>query len=116
MENKKTIYWHEAFYEALQLEFYEYKNVLNFENEHMLSKESLKIDVVVIKKTSDIEIKKNIGKIFESYNIFEFKSEHDYLSINAYNKGLAYAFLYSSFQNINTSDITIGNVAKPHEV
>jgi hypothetical protein len=44
------IYWHEAFYEALQLELHRYKDFLEFQNEHRLSKEALRVDVSVIKK------------------------------------------------------------------
>ncbi|MCL1994676.1 MAG: hypothetical protein FWG63_00550, partial [Defluviitaleaceae bacterium] len=48
------IYWHDAFYAALQLELYDYKDVLTFEDEHQLSKEALKMDVLIIKKTADV--------------------------------------------------------------
>ena len=50
-DSQGKIYWHDAFYEAVQLELAEYKNVLEFKNEHHLSKEALKIDVMIIKRT-----------------------------------------------------------------
>ena len=53
------IYWHEAFYAALQLELHDYKDALTFEDEHQLSKEALKMDVLIIKKIVD---KKNRKK------------------------------------------------------
>ena len=31
------IYWHDAFYAALQLELHDYKDALTFENEHQLA-------------------------------------------------------------------------------
>ena len=37
----------------------------------------------------------------------EFKSERDSLSVNDYNTVLAYALLYSSFERVPTSDITV---------
>jgi len=104
------IHWHEAFYEALQLELDRYLEFLQFENERLLSKEALKMDVLIIKKEKDIEIEKNIGRIFKIHNIFEYKSETDYLSIHDYNKVLGYALLYSSFERISTSDVTVSFV------
>ena len=65
------IHWHEAFYEALQHELNNYKDFLSFENERLLSKEALKMDVLIIEKDKDISIEKNIGKIFKAHNIFE---------------------------------------------
>ena len=92
---RDKIYWHDAFYAAMQLEFHDYKDALNFEDNHALSKEALEIDVLIIKKIADVEINKNIGRIFKDHNIFEYKSETDYLSIWDFNKVLGYAMLYS---------------------
>ena len=55
-DSQNKIYWHDAFYEAVQLELAEYSHVLEFKNEHHLSKEALKIDVMIIKKAKDAEI------------------------------------------------------------
>ncbi|MCL1996148.1 MAG: hypothetical protein FWG63_08085 [Defluviitaleaceae bacterium] len=74
------------FFAALQLELHDYKDVLTFEDEHQLSKEALKMDVLIIKKTADVKIDKNIGRIFRNHNIFEYKSEMDNLSVWDYNK------------------------------
>jgi len=64
------IYWHEVFYEGLKLEFEQYKDFLEFQTEHRLSKEALRVDVLVIKKDKNIQIDKNIGKIFRGHNLF----------------------------------------------
>ena len=110
------IYWHDAFYAALQLELHDYADALIFEDEHQLSKEALKMDVLIIKKTSDIRIKKNIGRIFKNHNIFEYKSEKDNLSIWDYNKVTGYAMIYSAFEEIPIEDITISFVVTPKPV
>ena len=117
MENDKKIedpkeknYWHEPFLYALKLELYDYKDILTFDGEYKLSEEALRIDVLVVKKTKDIEIKKNIGKSFKEYNIFEFKSETDGLYVDDYNKVLGYAFLYLSFNKVNIENVTINFV------
>lgn len=107
MDEHGKIYWHDAFYEALKLEFHQYKDFLKFQNEHRLSKEALRVDVLVIKKDKAIQVEKNIGKIFRGHNLFEYKSERDSFSFWDYNKVMGYAFLYSSFEKIPMSDITI---------
>jgi hypothetical protein len=107
LDNHSKTYWHGAFFEAMQLELHEYKDVLEFYEEHHLSKEALRMDVLVVKKNKDVKIEKNIGKIFRKHNILEFKSELDSFSCWDYNKILGYAFLYSSFEQIPLSDITI---------
>ena len=94
--SRDKLYWHEAFYVALQVEFHDYRDVLSFENEHQLSKEALIMDVLVVKKEKAVRIEKNIGRIFRAHNIFEYKSETDYLSVADYNKVLGYALLYSA--------------------
>ena len=77
LDVKDKIYWHEAHFEALQLELHNYKDSLEFDDEFHLSKESLRMDTLIIKKNKDVKIDKNIGKIFRSHNIVEYKSEQD---------------------------------------
>ncbi|MCL1988740.1 MAG: hypothetical protein FWG64_12350 [Firmicutes bacterium] len=115
-DNQDKIYWHEAFFAALQLEFYDYADVLIFEDEHQLSKEALIMDVLVIKKAADVYISKNIGQIFKTHNIFEYKSETDNLSIWDYNKVVGYASLYSAFEEVSVADITVTFVSTPKPV
>ena len=83
---QEKIHWHEAFYEAIQLDLREYQDSLKFENEHQLSKEALKMDVLIIKKEKHLHITKHFGRIFQTHNIFEYKSETDSLSISDYHK------------------------------
>jgi len=113
-QNKDKTYWHDAFFEALQLELHQYLPSLKFIYEHQLSKQALIIDVLVIRKEHDIEIEKNIGKIFKAINLFEFKSEKDSLTVNDYNKVMGYAYLYASSINANVSDITVSFAVTVH--
>jgi len=101
------IFWHEAFYEAVRLELHEYEKYLTFEEEHPLSKEALLMDMLVVKKNKDVAINKNIGQIFKGHNIIEFKSEADSFSRWDYSKVLGYVHLYSSFNKVPLSDITL---------
>ena len=105
--SKRKIFWHEAHLEALKLELHQYRDALSFISEHQLSKEALIMDVLIIKKDPQTVITKNIGVIFRTFNVVEFKSERNSLSIHDYNKVLAYALLYSSFERVPVSDITV---------
>ena len=113
-DGKGRNHWHDAFYWALQLELYDYRNALHFEDEHRLSEEALKMDALVIKKDRDAVIEKNIGRIFRAYNIFEFKSENDYLSVFDYSKVIGYALIYSAFSKVHIGDMTVSFVVTKH--
>jgi len=114
LKERSKVFWHEAFVEALQLEFHSYLDYLVFDAEYPLSKEALIMDVLVIKKEPNQIIRKNIGRILKGHNIFEFKSESDSITQHDYNKVTAYALLYSSFTQIPVSDITVSFVITPH--
>jgi len=109
-KRKKTgieIPWHPAFIQALQLELMEYKDVLEFHPELQLTSDPLRIDCVVIKKIKDVEIKKNIAAIFKTWNILEYKSPDDYVSIASFYKVYGYACLYTFLNDIPIDDLTI---------
>ena len=79
--DESKIFWHKPHFEALKLELHEYLDALKFIVEHQLSKEALIMDVLIIKKDPATVITKNIGMIFRTHNIVEYKSEDDSLSI-----------------------------------
>lgn len=88
--------WHPAFFAGIQIELEEERDKLIFENEHQLSTKPLEIDVLIIKKQPNVQIKKNIGRIFRGYNIIEYKSPEDSLSIDDFYKVYGYACFYKS--------------------
>ncbi|MDR2702478.1 MAG: hypothetical protein LBB72_08615 [Spirochaetaceae bacterium] len=102
--------WHPAFVEALQMELQDYENVLEFHPEFQLTSEPLRIDCVVIKKTKDVVIKKNIAVIFREWNLLEYKSPGDYVSVADFYKVYAYACLYASFNNVPITSMTVSFV------
>jgi hypothetical protein len=108
-KNSRTeiIPWHPAFIQALQLELIEYKDILEFCPESQLTSEPLKIDCVVIKKIKDVEIKKNIAVIFKTWNILEYKSPDDYVSIDDYYKVYGYACFYVYSNSIPIDELTV---------
>jgi hypothetical protein len=104
------ISWHFAFIEALQMELYEYRDTLEFYPEYQLSSEPLRIDCVVIKKARNVSIKKNIAAIFREWNLLEYKSPGDYVSVADFYKVYGYACLYTSFRRVPVSGLTISFV------
>ncbi|MBR2215059.1 MAG: hypothetical protein IJ849_04795 [Selenomonadaceae bacterium] len=87
-------HWHPAFVAAMELDLREYRDVLSFDSGHELSKEPLKLDLLIIKKKPEAIIKHDIGAIFRGHNIVEYKSPDDGLTIDDYVKTVGYAFLY----------------------
>ncbi|MDR1558905.1 MAG: hypothetical protein LBS84_04240 [Clostridiales bacterium] len=115
---EEKIQWHTAFYQGLRMELYDYLNILKFEAEYQLTAESLRMDVLVIKKLPGALIDKNIGRLFLGHNVIEYKSPEDSLSISGYHKVFAYAHLYATQENIDIRDITITYAVtrRPREV
>ena len=89
-----AIRWHLGFYGAAELELLEDRDILEFQREYNLSKEPLRMDLLVIKKRADRQIRNEIGRIFKMYNVIEYKSPDDNLSIDDYYKTVGYACLY----------------------
>jgi len=63
--------------------------------------------MLVIKKSKDLKIEKNLGKIFKEHNILEYKSPSDNLALSDYSKVKGYAYLYCAFENITPQQVTI---------
>lgn len=111
---EKLLQWHAAFFAGIQIELEEEAEYLIFENEHMLSTKPMQVDVLIIKKNSEKKIRKNIGQIFRKYNIMEYKSPEDYLSVDDFYKVHGYACFYKSdtikSDAIKIDEITISYV------
>ena len=112
----KLLQWHPAFYADLQIEFREEKEKLKFEREYLLSSKPMAIDVLIIKKKNAEPIHKNIGKIFRQYNIIEYKSPSDSLSVDDFYKVYGYTNFYKAdtgkVNEIPIQELTITLVSK----
>ena len=97
-EEVTSIKWHPGFCSAMELEFLQYKDLLDFNREFPLSKEPLRIDLLMIKKIKDIVLEIDIGRLFRTYNIIEYKSPKDGLTIDDYIKTVSYAYLYKGLE------------------
>ena len=108
---KTKLQWHPAFSAALRITLQDEMKYLEMHEEYLLAKKPLQMDVLLIKKTKNVQIEKSIGQIFRAHNIIEYKSPEDYLSINDFYKVYAYACLYQSdtdkVNEIDPSMITI---------
>ncbi len=93
-DKAERLSWHSGFCGAMELEFLKYKGLLDFNSEFPLSKEPLRVDLLMIKKQKDIVIDIDIGRLFRTYNIIEYKSPKDGLTIDDYIKTVGYAYLY----------------------
>jgi len=117
-EEEEGIPWHTAFFEAIQMELDDYSQDLQFIPEFPLNTQPLKIDVVIIKKSRDVAIEKNIASMFRKENIVEYKSPDDYVSVGDFYKVYGYTCLYNSLNKVDIKDMTLTFVEShyPREV
>jgi hypothetical protein len=112
-EDNKTrdIQWHTPFRGAIKIELEPYMDILEYIDEKSVTKKPLQIDLLVIKKSSEVKIENAIGRIFRAFNIIEYKSPTDYLSIDDFYKVSAYAYLLKADADtedgISFEDLTI---------
>ena len=88
------IQWHPGFYAAAEITLLEQLSDLEFQTDYNLSKKPLQIDLLIIKKKNNVVIKNEIGVMFRKYNIIEYKSPEDSLSIDDFYKTVGYACFY----------------------
>ena len=62
-----------------------------------MGEEPVRLDLIVIKKDPDEILTDPLGSTFRMYNLFEYKSPDDKLSIDEFCKAMAYALLYKSY-------------------
>lgn len=105
------IQWHPGFYGAAEIEFLSNKGDLEFHQEYTLSKEPIRMDLLVIKKPANVRLQNELGHIFKKYNVVEYKSPEDGLTIDDYFKTVGYACLYkglgASVNEIPAEELTI---------
>ena len=77
-DSPEKIQWHPAFAAAMGLEFKSDYEYVRIEQEHNLSKEPLRIDLLVLKvNNTERKFSNEIGHIMKTYNIIEYKSPKD---------------------------------------
>ena len=120
MSKELKTQWHPAFVSAMKLELIEDAEYLDYTTEYNLNTKPLEIDLLIVKKEKDVEIRNEIGKIFRIHNIIEYKSPDDSMNLNTYMKVIAYACLYKAHENhvddIELDEITITMVREKKPV
>lgn len=110
--------WHPAFCSAVKLELIENKGDLDYTNEYNLNSKPIQMDLLVIKKSSDVEIKNEIGHIFRGHNIMEYKSPEASMNLDTFIKVIGYACLYKEKEehigDISLEDITISLIKEKY--
>ncbi|MBQ8638221.1 MAG: hypothetical protein IJ468_03545 [Lachnospiraceae bacterium] len=117
-----AVQWHPGFCSTFRLEMKHCKNALHYQQEYNLTRKPLQIDLLVTKESDDSVIHNELGKLFRKYNIVEYKSPDDSLSVDTYFKTLGNACLFKSngergVDSIHVEDVTISLIrkAKPHK-
>ena len=114
--------WHPAFCAAAGLEFHKDIERLELKPEYNLSKEPIRIDLLIIKEESDRRIKNEIGHIMKKYNVIEYKSPEDALTIDDFYKTVGYACLYKGYGErvdavpINELTVSIFRAKRPEKM
>ncbi|MDR2733639.1 MAG: hypothetical protein LBC99_03215 [Spirochaetota bacterium] len=104
----EKLLWHQAFYDAIRLELFDYRDDLEYTFEHQLTSEPMRIDVLIVKKKKDVIIDKSIARIFRGHNIIEYKSPGDYFSIRDFLQVCAYACNYAAnTPGVDYSDVSL---------
>ena len=96
MDTPDKIQFHPGFYGAAELEFRLETAEIEFNIEYNLSKEPLRVDLLVVGKQNDIQLENEAGRIFKRYNIIEYKSPDDGLTIDDFFNTIGYACLYKA--------------------
>lgn len=108
---RQLLQWHPAFCAGVQIELAEAGADLTFIREYQLGRKPKQVDLLVIKKEGTQRIRKNIGRIFRRYNIVEYKSPKDSLSVDDFYKVYGYACFYKSdvkaAESVDMEELTI---------
>ena len=86
--------WHEAATCAFKIDLKDYDDILEYITEYVLGKNYHRIDLLIIKKLSDMTIPKNIALIFRTFNLTEIKGLGSSVSTDSYYKMIGYAGLF----------------------
>lgn len=111
-DSPHKLQWHPAFYAAAGLELQANHQEIQMIPEYNLSKEPIRIDLLIIKNTGQAKkIENEIGHIMKKYNVIEYKSPEDSMTIDDFYKTVGYACLYKGYgktvNEIPLSELTV---------
>lgn len=111
-DSPHKLQWHPAFYAATGLELQANHQEIQMIPEYNLSKEPIRIDLLIIKNDGQAKkIENEIGHIMKKYNVIEYKSPEDSMTIDDFYKTVGYACLYKGYgktvNEILLSELTV---------
>lgn len=111
-DSPHKLQWHPAFYAAAGLELQANHQEIQMIPEYNLSKEPIRIDLLIIKNGGQAKkIENEIGHIMRKYNVIEYKSPEDSMTIDDFYKTVGYACLYKGYgktvNEIPLSELTV---------
>jgi hypothetical protein len=108
-------------YAAVQYELRDDIEEMEMISEYNLSKEPVRIDILIINDKTE-KIKNEIGHIMRKFNVIEYKSPEDGMSIDDFYKTIGYACLYKGYGETvdqiprNEITVTLLRAAYPREM
>jgi hypothetical protein len=121
LDSPDKIQWHPAMYAAVQYELRDDIEEMEMISEYNLSKEPVRIDILIINDKIK-KIKNEIGHIMRRFNVIEYKSPEDGMSIDDFYKTMGYACLYKGYGETvdqiprNEITVTLLRAAYPREM
>ncbi|MCC8138496.1 MAG: hypothetical protein LIO76_10685 [Clostridiales bacterium] len=88
------INWHSAIVSALKIELADYQDILSYQSEIVLNTGQRRGDLLITKAENSRSIASPIGRIFQKYNLIEYKGPGDSLGIQNYYKSLSYIYSF----------------------
>lgn len=117
-----NIQWHPSWQGAVEIEMKAMRTYLEYLHELGVTKAPVVLDTLIIKQDPDAPILNEMAEGFRTYNIFEYKSPGDGMSIDDLFKTLAYACLYkANAEHVNDIpftelSVTMIREARPDEM
>jgi len=110
-EVKRSMRYHNAAYETFLNTLSDdiQSGRVELQDEHRLSEDALRIDMMIIKKMPGVEIDRVWGKFMRGYNIIEYKSPAGPApSVRVFDKVVhGYAGIYAAQHNVWLTDMTV---------
>jgi hypothetical protein len=108
-DRKELTPFHNAAFDVFchRLRKYQESGDVTLTDECQLSRGPLKIDVVIIKKNSNVVLELSWAIFFRKHNIIEYKSPVDGLpTVAVFDKLIGYARIYASQNDVKITDVT----------
>ena len=109
MSKKEYEQWHPPFVASYRIDFREFENILRINPGYLLEKSS-QIDILVVKKDRNAEVRNGIGGCYREHNIIEYKSPDDLIDASALLQATGYACLYMRMEHLKLDDVMVSLV------